>query len=71
MNIDLQKTSLKKRSNINQSRGPLLDLLVHLCGQTPPGIPINPPPCNTTLEKINQLYSTYITVIEFLRYANV
>ena len=68
MYIDLPRTGVKQRSNIGTSRGLLLDLLTHLCGRVPPGIPLNLPPSTIASERINQLYSTYDSVISFLRY---
>lgn len=65
--LDLPKPGVKQRSNITTSRGLLIDLLTHLCGRVPPGIPLNLPPCTTAIEKINQQYSIYDTVTSFLR----
>lgn len=65
--IDLPKMGVKQRSNIGTSRGLLLDLLTHLCGRVSPGIPLNLPPCTTASERVNQQYSTYDSVISFLR----
>lgn len=65
--IDLPKLGVKQRSNTCTSRGQLVDLLTHLCGRLPLGIPLNLPPCTTASEKVNQQYSTYDSVISFLR----
>lgn len=64
---DLPKPGVKQRSSISTSRGLLVDMLTHLCGRVPPGIPLNLPPCTTASEKVNQQYSTCSTVISFLK----
>ena len=57
----------KEHSFAKKSKGMLVDLLTHLCGRLPPGIPLNLPPCTTNLDKVIQEYSTYDTVLTFLK----
>ena len=64
---DLPKAGVKQRSSLKVSRGMLVDLLTHVCGRLPPGIPLNPHPCSTPSEKVNQEYSTFATVLAFIK----
>lgn len=57
----------KVRSCVVSSRGMLVDMLTHLCGRVPPGIPLNLPLCNSIMDKILQLYSTYDIILTFLK----
>ena len=56
-----------KRSSLNQSQGPLLELLTHICGRLPPGIPLTPPPCSTHSEQVHLQYCIFSTILTFLR----
>ena len=52
---------------LSTSRGPLLDLLKHICGRLPPGIVQIPAPCKTRTERVNMHYEELSVVLAFLR----
>ncbi len=58
---------MKERSFLKRSRGILVDMLEHICGRIPPGIPLNLPSCKNNINKIIQLYSSFEVVLTFLR----
>ena len=62
-----EPTGKLKRSSLNQSQGPLLELLTHICGRLPPGIPLTPPPCSTHSEQVNLQYCIFSTILAFLK----
>lgn len=65
----IESLDLKKRYSraSSGSRGPLLDLLRHICGRLPPGISISPTPCHTRTERVNRHYQELSIVLAFLR----
>ena len=61
-------SNIKKRyaRALTSSRGPLLDLIRHFCGRLPPGIPLNPPPCNTRTERVDRHFKELSIILAFL-----
>ncbi len=57
-----------RSKSLSTSRGPLLDMIRHLCGRLPPGIPQTPPPCKTRLERITRHYQEITITLAFIRY---
>lgn len=54
---------------LGTSRGPLLDLIRHLCGRLPPGVSQTPAPSRTRIERVQRHYDEINTTLTFLKYA--
>lgn len=65
--VDISHAGQKHQSSVTVTRGMLVEVLTHLCGRMPPGIPLNLPQSTSVMEKILQLYSTYDVILTFLK----
>lgn len=54
-------------SGLKKETKTVYDMITHLCGKQPPGIPMNNPLPADPLERVKQIYWQHSTLIAFLK----